>query len=218
MKTQNNSPNSTQVLGGIRHLSQDRVKIIYMDKADREIWNSFRKGDEDAFNFIYRKNVDSLYNYGYQICKDKELVKDCIQSMFVDLRKKCDKLSEVNKISGYLFTIFHRELFKILKARKKIHFESIDEMSNGFMIEVSHETKLINQEFNEDLRRQLDIAVNQLPPRQRHALLLLYQEELTYKEIAKVMNFNDVKSARTLVYKAISSVKSIVGMNKGVGE
>ncbi len=214
MKSQNNGPNSPHLLGGIKHLSQNHVKVIYMDKADREIWNSFRKGDEDAFNFIYRKHVDNLYNYGYQVCKDKELVKDCIQTMFVDLRKKCDKLSEVNKISGYLFTIFHRALFKILKAKRKNRFEPIDEMSNGFLIEVSHETKLINQEFNEDLRKKLDIAINQLPPRQRHALLLLYQEELTYKEIAKVMNFNDVKTARTLVYKAISSVKSILGMDK----
>lgn len=212
MKTQNNGSDPTHVREGIQHLSQNRITVIYMDKSDREIWNSFRKGDEEAFNFIYRKNVDNLYNYGYQICKDKELVKDCIHSLFVDLRKKADKLSEVSKISGYLFTIFHRELFRLLKAKKKIHFESIDEMSNGFLIEVSHETKLINQEFSEDLRRRLDKAVNQLPVKQRQALLLLYQEELTYKEIAQVMNFSDVKTARSLVYKAISGVKSKLGM------
>jgi RNA polymerase sigma factor (sigma-70 family) len=212
IKTQNNGPDPTQSREGIKDLSHHRVTVIYMDKSDREIWNSFRKGDEDAFNFIYRKNVDSLYNYGYQICKDKDLVKDCIHTLFVDLRKKADKLSEVSKISGYLFTAFHRELFRLLKAKRKIHFESIDEMANGFLIEVSHETKLINQEFSDDLRRKLDKAVNQLPVKQRQALLLLYQEELSYKEIAKVMNFSEVKTARTLVYKAISSVKSNLGL------
>jgi RNA polymerase sigma factor (sigma-70 family) len=83
------------------------------------------------------------------------------------------------------------------------------------LIEVSHETKLISQEFNEGLRMRLDNAVNQLPAKQRQALLLLYQEELSYREIAQVMNFSDVKTARTLVYKAISNVKSKLGLDSG---
>jgi len=215
MKTQNKIHSTDHSRENLKQLNTGRVMVIHMDKSDREIWNSFRNGDEEAFNYIYRKNVASLYNYGYQICKDKELVKDCIQSIFVDLRKKAEKLSEVSKISGYLFTVFHRELFRAIKAKNKIQFESIDDASNYFLIEVSHETKLISQEFNEGLRMRLDNAVNQLPAKQRQALLLLYQEELSYREIAQVMNFSDVKTARTLVYKAISNVKSKLGLDSG---
>jgi hypothetical protein len=120
MKTQNKIHSTDHSRENLKQLNTGRVMVIHMDKSDREIWNSFRNGDEEAFNYIYRKNVASLYNYGYQICKDKELVKDCIQSIFVDLRKKAEKLSEVSKISGYLFTVFHRELFRAIKAKNKI--------------------------------------------------------------------------------------------------
>lgn len=212
MKTQNKVHSTDHTRENLKQFNNKPVMVINMDKSDREIWNSFRKGDEEAFNYIYRKNVSNLYNYGYQICKDKDLVKDCIQSIFVDLRKKAEKLGEVSKISGYLFTVFHREIFRVLKAKNKIQFESIDDSPDHFLIEVSHETKLITQEFNEGLRMQLDKAVNQLPAKQRQALLLLYQEELSYKEIAQIMDFGDVKTARTLVYKAISNVKSKLGL------
>jgi RNA polymerase sigma-70 factor (ECF subfamily) len=38
---------------------------------------------------------------------------------------------------------------------------------------------------------------------------MLYQEELSYREIAEIMNFKDVKTARTLVYRAMTKLKDI---------
>ena len=43
---------------------------------------------------------------------------------------------------------------------------------------------------------------------------MLYQEELSYKEIAEVMNFSEVKTARTLVYRAMEKLKEIFEVKK----
>jgi len=207
--TQNNQLKSRQEPTSLMRIHHSQTMVIYTHKTDSEVWNAFKKGDEAAFNYIYRKFVPGLYNYGYQICKDNDLVKDCVQVLFIELRRKRKRLSDVKSIKGYLFTIFYRELIKLLKTRQNQGMESIEGSEKLFPIEVSHETKLINEEWDDEMKKELNKALNQLPTRQRQALLLLYKENLSYEEIAGIMEFKEVKTARTLVYRAISNMRAI---------
>lgn len=211
MKKAQNKPIETTESSAMLYMQHSQVMIVYTEKSDREVWNSFKNGDEAAFNYIYRKHVADLFNYGMQICQQEELIRDCLQKMFVDLRKNQGKLGDVQRIKGYLFTIFHRELFKFLKKEKKLNADliSLESEESIFFIETSHETKLIDEEFALEQKAEISKALNQLSPRQRQAIILLYREELSYKEIAEIMNFNEVKTARTLVYRAMEKLKEI---------
>ena len=51
----------------------------------QEVWSRFRSGDQDAFSEIYQKFIDALFAYGCKMTRDRELVKDCIQDIFIDL-------------------------------------------------------------------------------------------------------------------------------------
>ncbi|WP_192085450.1 RNA polymerase sigma factor [Algoriphagus sp. Y33] len=216
MKKTQNKPIENIESSAMLYMQHSQVMVVYTEKSDREVWNSFKSGDEAAFNYIYRKHVAELYNYGMQICQQEELIRDCLQKMFVDLRKNQGKQGDVHRIKGYLFTVFHRELFKFLKNEKKQHAEliALESEESVFFIETSHETKLIDEEFAMEKKAEISKALNQLSPRQRHAIILLYQEELSYKEIAEIMNFNEVKTARTLVYRAMEKLKEIFEVKK----
>lgn len=216
MKKTQKKPIETVESSAMLYMQHSQVMVVYTEKSDREVWNSFKAGDEAAFNFIYRKHVADLYNYGMQICRHDELTRDCLQKMFVDLRKNQAKLGDVQRIKGYLFTVFQRELFKLLKKEKKQNAEwvAIDSGEDTFFIESSHETKLIAKEFSDEKKQEISQALNKLSPKQRQAIILLYQEELSYKEIADIMNFNEVKTARTLVYRAMEKLKEIFEVKK----
>lgn len=54
---------------------------------DYEIWQQFRQGKESAFIHIYDLYFDLLYHYSQQFSKDKSLIKDCIQDLFLDIRR-----------------------------------------------------------------------------------------------------------------------------------
>lgn len=216
MKKTQNKPIETSETSAMLYMQHSQVMVVYTEKSDREVWASFKSGDEAAFNYIYRKHVADLYNYGMQICKQEELIRDCLQKMFVDLRKNQAKLGDVQRIKGYLFTVFHRELFKFLKKERKLNADliSLENEENNFHIETSHETKLIDEEFALEKKVEIANALNKLPARQRQAIIMLYQEELSYKEIAEVMNFSEVKTARTLVYRAMEKLKEIFEVKK----
>jgi RNA polymerase sigma factor (sigma-70 family) len=183
---------------------------IFKDKTDTEIWNAFDAGDEMAFNYIYRIHAASLFGFGSQISKDQGMVQDCIQNIFIGLRKKRGNLSEVKSIKSYLFKCLQRDLIRELnkKGGTKFTIEGLDE--RFFHIEVSFETKLIQQERETEQKAMIQEALNQLTARQRQAVLLLYEEGMSYKEIAEVMDLNEVKSARKIIYRALDSLKILL--------
>ena len=48
-------------------------------------WQSFLKGDDDAYAWLYSRYVQQLYQYGCRFTTDTEMVKDCVQDVFVNV-------------------------------------------------------------------------------------------------------------------------------------
>ena len=183
---------------------------IYESKSDMDIWNAFNRGDELAFNYIYRRYVTVLFQYGCQMCRDQSHIQDCIQNIFIYLRSKRGELSEIQSIKAYLFKILYRELIrKSNKCKETVH-EDPEKINNNFSIEFSQETILIQQESQQEKFQKIESAINKLTCRQRQAILLLYEEGMTYKEISEAMDFNEVKSARKVIYRALATLKSLL--------
>ncbi|WP_231561541.1 RNA polymerase sigma factor [Sphingobacterium sp. T2] len=65
-------------------------------------WQKFIDGDIESFQKIYTTYVDDLFDYGMNICGDKELVLDCIHDLFVRLFDNKRIAKKVN-IKFYLF-------------------------------------------------------------------------------------------------------------------
>ena len=182
----------------------------YEDKPDLDIWRAFNRGDEAAFNHIYRTNASAMFRYGTQISKNEHILQDCIQNIFIDLRRKRGNLGEVRSIKAYLLKILQRELIRKINQEKGTGYHLFDLPEHFFPIEVSHETRLIQHEFENEKKQQLEAALNQLTVRQRQAVLLLYEEGMSYQEISDLMGFSEVKSARKLIYRALATLKTIL--------
>ena len=194
---------------GVHQKFSDLIKI-YEKKNDSEIWEAFNQGHEPAFNYIYRNFITCMFNYGCQITHKENIVQDCIQNLFINLRNKRGSLSQVSCIKAYLFKILHRDIIYRLGKEKKLQYLDIENIENSFLIEVSCETKIIEVEFKDEMKNKLEEAMNNLTTKQRHALLLLYEEGLSYSQIAEILDFSEVKTARKLIYRAISNLKKML--------
>ncbi len=204
-----NNPKMTISTARISLFNKEVVKI-FESKSDLEVWNSFNKGDEMAFNYLYRTYAGVLFQFGCQFSKDQMLVQDSIQNLFISLRKKRGSLSEVSNIKGYLLRSIQREVLRNGKKTSSKMVLDDSQMDSFFQIELSPETSFIQRESAHQRKIQLQEALKKLTAKQRQAILLFYEEELSYKEIAKVMDFNEVKSARKLIYRALSSLKEFI--------
>ncbi|SHO61007.1 RNA polymerase sigma factor [Algoriphagus zhangzhouensis] len=198
-KTQNSFLNQSRPFA-----LKESVQIID-SKSESEIWREFDLGDEKAFNYLFRVYTPLLMRYGCQLTHDQGLVKDCIQNLFIRLRKMRGKLEKVAKVKSYLYKSLQRDIFKqIHKSSNEISLEN----ENLFLIELSFESRLIDYETDSQHREQLNVALKFLTERQRQALLLLYVEGFSYKEVAELMELKDAKYARKLVYRALGILRS----------
>ena len=179
---------------------------LWEGKPDSEVWNSFKNGDDQAFNFLYKKYVQQLFQYGCELTTDREFVKDRIQDLFIYLRRKRSKLGDAPSIKAYLFKSLRRDIFRNLRKEQKGASRSL-EYNQKFQISLSHETKLINEQLIKEKKEHIERALSKLSARQREAIILFYYENLSYKEIAEVLEMKMVKSARKLIYRGIDTLK-----------
>ena len=171
---------------------------------DAEVWNLFRHGSEAAFEFIYTKHFDKLYNYGCQFTKDHSLVEDVLQALFIELKRRSQHLSATDKIQPYLYQAFRRKLIR--ERAKQSRFKALDEQ-HSFSIVSNVEDFLIEEETKREQQLKVAQGIATLSERHREIIFLFFYENLSYEEIQKIQGFDNIKSARNLLYKALQVLR-----------
>lgn len=166
------------------------------DTTDLYLWNKLRYGDAHALEIIFDLHIRLLYSYGHKFTNNRSLVEDCIQDLFAEIWEKHAKLSETNSIRFYLFKSLRR---KIIRNLQKSHHYVNDLEEAGELSVVSHEYALILQQFSEEQLQLLQDALQKLTKRQKEAIFLKFYNQLTYEQIAEVMDLN-----KRTVYNLIS--------------
>ena len=172
-------------------------------ESDLTLWSEFKQGDKQAFAIIYRRHFFKLYDYGVKISGNPELVKDCIQELFIAIWKSRNNLAYTDSIKNYLFTSLRRKLFDQLKKHKLL---SAEKKGNTFAFSLPREHALIMEEISLEKKRKLLDGINRLSKRQKEAIFLRYYEGFTCDEIARIMSLSP-GSTYVLLSKAISQLK-----------
>jgi RNA polymerase sigma factor (sigma-70 family) len=176
--------------------------FIYSQQDDAQTWGDFKKGIAAAFSYIYITYYRQLYNYGYTLYPDKELLKDSLQELFFELWRDREKLGTAYSIRVYLLVSFRRKLIaKINQDRKRKQLVQKEGQS-----EESYETKLIFTQQESEQKTQLNQALAKLPKRQKEAVYLRYFQELSYQQITEVMDLQ-YQTVRDLIHKAIKTLR-----------
>ncbi len=176
--------------------------------TDAQLWDQFRAGKESAFIAIYQQHFHTLFQYGCQFTHNKSLVEDALQDMFIELRDQRRKITIKTSIRNYLFTCLRR---KILLYKEKFNAGTDyleDTRFRPFDIGLSAEQHLIDAQAKKENETKLRQVINNLTTRQREAIYYLYYQGMSYQEIKELMNLANIRSARNLIYKALSAMKS----------
>ena len=177
-----------------------------MSSADQDItlWESFRKGDKEAFSSLFRQHYESLFRYGSKFTADTTILEDAIQELFIELWQSRSG-TPVISVRAYLLKSLK---YKLLKAYRKNRFTVPMEESDG-PFEWSHESFLIAGEEDAGKKRRLLKAMSALTDRQKEIVYLKYYQNLSYDEVSEIMNIN-YQAARNLLYQAIRSLKALL--------
>ncbi len=174
---------------------------------DISIWQSLKQGSDTAFRAIYSSNYNCLYEYGFRIVPDEEMVKDCIHDLFVKIWNNKANLGSVRSIRPYLLVSLRSIIYNRIKAnnrRKLTLFDSNTEQN--FAMVFSAESEYIKKEEVYQQSLLLINALNQLTSRQKEAIFLRYFAGLEYEEIADILGIT-VKASYKLVARALALLR-----------
>lgn len=181
----------------------------FLHLTDIELWDAFRRGDDDAFSYLYRKFSPILYSYGYHLCHNRDQTEDCMQDLFVYLYQHRAQLGETDSIKFYLYRSLRRRIAEKAQANSRWVWDEDATARPEFELDLPAEAGLIDQQTAHEQKQKLDYLLNRLPKRQKEALYLLYFEELSYPEIAQVMGL-EIKSVYNLIYNSLVSLRGYI--------
>ena len=175
---------------------------------DIALWGLLIKGDQKALEILYQRYYSLLLNYGLRCSTDKELVKDCIQDLFINLHQNTHINVTNITVRSYLLKALRNNLTYKLATNKEA--DSLDD--SVFHIPLNED--LFEQLFPKNdhdlqLARRLLVAISQLSPNQKTVLYLRYVQELSYKEIADVMDMN-IQSSMNLSSRALTKLRTLI--------
>jgi len=171
------------------------------------IWDSFKKGDWDAYTTLYNEHFALLNNYGYKFTRDVSLIEDSVHDLFVRLWATRQNLGNPVSVKHYLFKSLRHILLR--KIQKKARFsERLNE--DYYQFHVSHAQHPPAGIEDKELRHQLRGIIDNLPARQQEIVYLRFYEGLSYDEIADIMSIS-VNSTYKLLYKALNNLQASMG-------
>jgi RNA polymerase sigma factor (sigma-70 family) len=173
--------------------------------TDIELWQRFKQGDKDSFGELFRRNYSLLINYGNHLCRDHELLEDCIQELFLEIWQSRAN-GDIQSVRSYLLKALKYKIYKKYNGRAK---NSIEEVNDSLAFEVSHENFLITTEEEKFRAMKLTSAIALLPNRQKEIVYLKLYQGLSYEELSEVMQIN-YQAARNLFSQAIQSLRKIL--------
>jgi len=143
-----------------------------------------KEGHEFAFETVYRLYNDKLFHIAKNYLANKENAEEITQNVFLKLWQKIDKLSEINNINSYLFTLTKNACLNFLKHEKikARHLESKKKTININFLKNSTASLLLENE----LREKIMDSIALLPEKCREVFIQSRIEGLKSEEIAKM--------------------------------
>lgn len=179
-------------------------------EQDMKLWTAFRNGNEKAFSTIFNEHAKALFCYGTKFVADKELVKDCIQDLFVKLYNNRQNLSQTNNIRLYLFRALKNRLLDEIYTCK----ETVSLSYQNDFPELKNSEEVEEENWIQTLRiRQLKKGIENLTPRQREAIYLRYTLEMPLDDISSLLEMN-YQSVKNLLHRSIEKLRKeiVVGL------
>ena len=180
------------------------------EEAAQTLLAAYRQGDQNAFMSLYDMYAEMLLNYGLCITSDKELVKDCVQDVFIKLISKSQDL-QVTKVTSYLLISLRNRLLDEFRRKNYMTETAVEDIRISSTTVEDVENSYILDESSLNNVRKVQILMDELTPRQRQVFTLYYIEQRKYEDICDIMQMN-YHSVRNLVHRGRLKLRAAVAV------
>jgi RNA polymerase sigma-70 factor (ECF subfamily) len=170
------------------------------EQADIVLMERIATGDEAALAALIERWKTPLVNFFYRSLRSYESAEDLAQTVFIRIFRAAPKYQPTAKFSTYLFHIARRLLINEFRRQQRKPLDPTDPTELRAVDENQSEREV------REIEEAFELAVTELPENQRTAILLLKQQQLSYQEIAEIMDSSE-SAVKTWIFRARQFLK-----------
>lgn len=174
--------------------------------TEQELADGLIRQDRPAIQHLVEHYQKDVIKTAYYFMSNMEDAEDLSQEVFIEILRSIKHYRRSSSLSTWIYRITVNKSLDYLRKQKR---RNMFRQARSFIQPSSSQTNLPFRELplmdtrNDDneKRKILDAAVNALPGNQKIAFILNKYDEMSYKEIAEIMNLS-VASVESLLHRA----------------
>jgi RNA polymerase sigma-70 factor (ECF subfamily) len=165
------------------------ANLMAVPVTDTELLIQFREPatKEKAFTAIIKKYQEKLYWHVRRMVVEHEDANDVLQNVFIRVWNGLENFREDSQLYTWLYRIATNESLTFLEQQKKKSAVSLSEVESG----LSNKIKADSHFDANKLEWKLQLAIQQLPEKQRTVFNLRYYDEMPYEEMSRVLETSE---------------------------
>jgi RNA polymerase sigma-70 factor (ECF subfamily) len=194
----------------------------YPELEDRECVRRTLRGDDRAFAELVRRYQTGLFNLAYRMVHDRETARDLTQEIFVRVHRVLPKYDAVYPFTSWVYRVGTNLCIDWIRKRK-LETVSLDApISFGQNEGLTREVEDPTQDPGRDVERSqraamIGAALAKLPENHRMMLVLRHQRELSYDEIALILDV-PLGTVKARIHRAREAFRKILSQDYDLEE
>lgn len=175
--------------------------ILLMEEID--LIKQAQNGDKNALAQIVKKYEQTIFNFSFKICRDRNKAEHIMQETFYSMVKSLHQFDGNSKLSTWLYRIVSNHCLMLARKMKNQPFVSLEDDEGLF--EQKHaadwSTLPYKSTENDELKSILDEAIQKLSPEYRMIFLMRDVEGLSTEETAQASNLS-IPAVKSRLHRA----------------
>ncbi len=160
------------------------MQDLNQDKTDEELVSLVKEGDIDRFGELVERYEKKIQRYGNRFLSGSNSLEDIVQEIFLKAYRNIQSFDVSRKFSSWLYRIAHNEFINEWKKNSRSHFTFMD--PELLAIHPAPENPPGEYE-RQEIARMLEHSLSRVEEKYREILILYFQEDFSYKEIADIL-------------------------------
>lgn len=160
-----------------------------------------KRGDKRAFDRIQQQYQTVALRFVYRLVGQSMNVDDIVQNSFLALWLNIERIESISHLRGFLFRVLRNQCYDTLRKQGRYQKVAIDDAHPTALAQHNPLSSPEDSTHWMLLYSDVQTAIDQLPEIHRQTLLMYYQFDLTYAEIADAMNVN-IGTVKSRIFNA----------------
>ncbi len=175
--------------------------------------HKLKSGDNNSFCELVTQFKDRVYNTCLGLLQNIEDAEDTTQEVFIEIHQSIYQFKAESKLSTWVYRIAVTKSLELKRKKKsKKRFAVIESLWNNTSIETKDKSDFYHPGISLENKERAAIlfkAIDKLPINQKTAFIMHKTEELSYAEVADIMELS-ISSVESLMFRAKQNLQKLL--------